>query len=207
MKIKYKYIAFEGTPLTGKTTHAKNLCRFLQELGYDVSYYKFAPSLSNFGHLLLFLRNYNLPKLVIDHLYVADSIMNDIRIRRDLKRGKIVICDKYLPSLNSFFKTFREGVGHQILIGEIEVLEKFILEPDILFYLFCDFKEKLYRMRKKDDISYYDLSLLSDRRILEKLESNLEESLNRYRNIIKINTTKSIEEVDKEILNIVLEEK
>ncbi len=207
MKIRHRYIAFEGTPLSGKTTHAKNLYQFLRKLDYEASYYKFAPSNSKFGEFLLSLRDYNLPDLFIDNLYLIDMVINDIKIRRDLKKGKIVISDKHLPSLNSFINTYRDGINRRILNREIEFLEKILLEPDILFYLFCDYDEKLSRVENKKDVSHYDISLLSSKKILKKLEREMEMIIKRYKNVIKINTTnRSIEEIDKFIWKTVLEE-
>ena len=58
----------------------------------------------------------------------------------------------------------------------------------------------------KDNISSYDVSLLSNREILKKLEDELKKCISKYKNVIEIDTSnKSIREVDKLILSICLE--
>ena len=47
----------------------------------------------------------------------------------------------------------------------------------------------------KNDISSYDVSLLSNKEILKKLEGELEKCISKYKNVIEIDTSnKSIEE-------------
>jgi len=64
--------------------------------------------------------------------------------------------------------------------------------------------EKIARMKQKNNLSSYDKSLMSKSELIEKLEKELERSLEDYSGVLKINTThRTVDDVGGEVLDII----
>jgi thymidylate kinase len=202
------YILFEGSIITGKTTHAKNLAKLLNELNLETYYRRSIPSSTKRGELIKSLRKHSTPKLFDDFLYVFDAFLDYIWIRIIRSKGYNIVQDKFTPSLRAFIKSHRNGFNQKVIVNMLNYMEKYFLEPDLVFYLTTQYDEKIKRVSSKHDLTNYDYSLISNRKILDKVENELEKGLKKYKNIERIDTTrKEIEEVDKIILEKTLKTK
>ena len=103
-KRKGLLVVFEGLDASGKHTQCALLLRKLKRLGYRTAFYAFPAYSTEFGGII---RRYlagefgpkeALPARAIAMLYALDRAQFKKKIEEDLKKGKIVLCDRYVQS-------------------------------------------------------------------------------------------------------------
>lgn len=200
-------ILFEGAPSTGKTTHAKNLTRILQELGYDTIYRKMSPTENFIGRAIRKLRRLSLPYFIEDPLYGIDNFMGYREIHKQLKNGRIAVVDKSIYNLQAFWETFRASVYSFMTYNLVKRLFQ-NPAPDLTFILKTEYRERIRRAEAKDPHSKLDKLMLATTATDNELTKNLEYYIKRhYRTVLEVDTTiESIENIDRYLTNIVLEE-
>jgi thymidylate kinase len=199
------YILFEGNTGTGKTTHAKKLTEYLNELKLKTYYRKSIPSFTKIGRLIRILKKYSKSNFFVDFLYVLDAFFDHTWIKIMRNKGYNIIQDRSTPSLKAFIKSHRIGLNQKVIINMIDCMERYFTEPNLVFYFTSEYDEKIKRMYSKNDLTSSDYSLILNKKNLDNLESELERNLKKYKSVEKIDTTKKeIEEVDKVVLKKVL---
>lgn len=106
MKKKEKFIVFEGIDGTGKSTQAQLLLRRLKKEGYKVASIHFPQYQKKSAGLIqeyLAGRYGKIGPYQASVLYAADRYDASFRIREWLKKGYVVIADRYIGS----------NIGHQ----------------------------------------------------------------------------------------------
>src|SRR3972149_8893382 len=101
---KGKFIVFEGADGTGKTSQAKLLFDFFKKNKKDVVFTSFPNYKSAWGKMV---RRYldgefgdvgEVSPYLASMLYAGDRLLESERIRKWLKGGKTIICDRYMAS-------------------------------------------------------------------------------------------------------------
>ncbi len=156
---KPKFIVVEGTTCSGKTTFAKGIVRKLNSCNIDALYIKTLPSETSRGNSIRTQRS-KLPDIDLDLLYLDDLYKTIEEAQSLLECGKTVVFDRYLPSLLSFCRRYRDFRDYEQLIKTLD-FEK-INSPDIIFLLYASNKIKLQRMNDKDNISSFDQESIND---------------------------------------------
>ncbi|RJS88520.1 dTMP kinase [Candidatus Bathyarchaeota archaeon] len=159
--MKGLFIVFEGIEGSGKTTHAKALKKWLEEkrAGYKVEFFK-EPTSFPIGSLIKRVLNKEVvvAEEALPLLFAADRADHTIRhITPALEKGSIVICDRYVFSSLAY-----QGGGMKVKfdIKWLKEINKFIIEPDIVFFLDVPPEEGLKRIsRVNDDRYFYDLEV------------------------------------------------
>jgi dTMP kinase len=152
--MKGKFITFEGSEGCGKSTQSKLLYEYLRSKGYSVIYLREpgGTKISEKIRKILLAPENHISAECETLLYMAAraQIVSEV-IEPALKKGKIVICDRFLDSTIVY-----QGVGLGIDIGLIRSLGDFAakgIKPDLTILLDLPVKKGLlHREFKKDRI-------------------------------------------------------
>lgn len=147
VEVKGKFITFEGSEGSGKSTHAKLLVDFLKKKRFSVMLLR-EPGGTRISEqirkILLDSQNKSMTDICEVLLYMASrvQIVKDV-IKPAIEKGKIVICDRFLDSTVVY-----QGYGGGINIDFIKKLGRFAtlgIKPDLTFLLDIETKEGLRR--------------------------------------------------------------
>ena len=145
--MKGKFITFEGAEGSGKSTQSKLAHAYLKKRGKSVLFIrepggvKISESIRN---ILLDVKNKKMTKECETLLYMAarSQLVAEVIVPA-LKKGKIVLCDRFLDSTIVY-----QGYGCGVDIDFIKRIGKFAtqaIEPDLTFLFDIDTKKGLSR--------------------------------------------------------------
>lgn len=151
--VKGIFITFEGSEGCGKSTQVELLCQFLRRKRKNVLHVREPGGIKiseKIRDILLDEKNKEMAKSCEVLLYMAAraQLVEEI-ILPALKKGKIVICDRFLDSTIAY-----QGYGCGIDIRFIEEIGRYVTEkitPDITFLLDMDTEKGLSRIKKAKD--------------------------------------------------------
>lgn len=200
MQKKGLFITFEGADGCGKTTQIKLLKDYLESKGYEVVTTR-EPGGKGLGETIReILLNYDgeVSNRCESFLFLADRAQNiDIIVNPAVNQGKIVLCDRHTDSSVAY-----QGYGRGLDIEEIKTLNNLATggrKPDLTLVFDVDIQTSMARVGSEKD----------------RMESAGQEFFNRVRNgylelakqepdrIKVIDSTKSIEEVQKSVIAII----
>jgi dTMP kinase len=197
------FITFEGIDLSGKSTQAKLLYDYLRKKKKKVIIVREPGGTVVSERIRDILLDKKLTKMfsLTEFLLFSASRhqLTEEIIKPHLKKGYIVICDRYFDSSTAY-----QGYGGKIemsIIKEINKIASNKLNPDMTFFVDIDMKESAKRrtsMKKSKDrmeskkITYFN-KVIEGYRKLSVLHKN---------RFIKLDGKKSIEELQNDILNI-----
>ncbi len=185
-------IAFEGIDGAGKTTIVNFLKDELKKRGYNVVTFK-EPTDSEWGRKIrqAFKDRSLKPEDELE-LFLKDREWNVKRnILPSLKAGKIVIMDRY------YYSTIAYQGARGIDIERIRKLNEKFPKPDLVIILDIKPETAIRRIRRRGDVP----NRFED---LEYLKRVREIFLSLKNNIVVVNAERPIEEVKREVLDIVL---
>lgn len=194
------FITFEGADGCGKTTQLNLLKTYLENKGYDVLLTR-EPGGKGLGEKVReILLNYDgeVSDRCESFLFLADRAQNiDIIVKPAIEQGKIVLCDRHTDSTAAY-----QGYGRGLDLDEIHMLNNLATgnkKPDLTLVFDVDIETSMNRVGSEKD----------------RMESSGAEFFNRVRNgylelakqeperIKVVNSTKSIEEVYKDVIKII----
>ncbi|MDD4981011.1 MAG: dTMP kinase [Candidatus Omnitrophica bacterium] len=153
--MKGKFITFEGSEGSGKSTQSKLLSQYLKRKGFRIVYLR-EPGGTKVSEkirkILLDHKNDSMTPMAEMLLYMAAraQVVNEI-IAPALKEGKIVICDRFLDSTLAY-----QGYGLGIDIKLIKCVGEFAtsgIKPDLTIFMDLGVKQGLkHREFSKDRI-------------------------------------------------------
>ncbi|RLI22595.1 dTMP kinase [Candidatus Bathyarchaeota archaeon] len=188
------FICIEGIDASGKTTQAKLLVKNLTERGYEAIYTS-EPTRGFFGKILrqkILYGNKRVPAVIEALLFALDRLDHvEKEIKPALREGKIVVSDRYLYSSIAY-----QGAAG-LDLDWIEKINRWAVKPDLAIYLDVPAETVIKRLK-------------GERSIMENLENQRKVrevylKLVREKKLLLINGNRSINEVEHEILQIVLE--
>ncbi len=197
------FITFEGIDLSGKSTQAKLLYDYLRRRKHKVILVREpggTHTSEKIRDILLDKSHKQMTALTEFLLFSASrQQLTEEVIKPHLQKGYIVICDRYYDSSTAY-----QGYGGKIEMRTIKEINKIAsnkLNPDITFFVDIDMAESSRRraaMKKTRD------------RMESKKSAYFKKVIDGYRKLaglnksrfIKLNGSKSIEELQTEILNI-----
>lgn len=174
------FITFEGIDLCGKSTQAKLLLEYLQSQRKKVIYVR-EPGGTKISekirHLLLDKDHVEMEYVTEFLLFSASryQLTNEV-IKPHLRKGYIVICDRYYDSSTAY-----QGFGGKINVKDINQVNKIAtsgLTPDITFFLNITPEESFNRKKLRNK---------GADRIEEKALSYYKKVVNGYMKIAKAN--------------------
>jgi len=157
MRVKQKplFITFEGGEGSGKSTHSRLLCDFLRRKGHKILHTREPGGTSiseKIRKVLLDPKNKDMDAVSEMLLYMAArrEIIRQ-KISPALKKGKVVVCDRFLDA-TIVYQGYAGGIDVS-LIKKLGLLVTKGISPDITFFLDIDARGGLLRSgRNKDRI-------------------------------------------------------
>lgn len=137
MAIKGKFITFEGPEGCGKSTQSKLLSEFLAKKGYQVLHLR-EPGSTEIGEkirqILLDPKNKAMSNICELFLYMAArSQLVEEKIIPNLKKGKIIICDRFQDATLAY-QGYAGGLDIK-MIKCLGSLATFKIKPDLTILL------------------------------------------------------------------------
>ena len=168
MATKGKFIVFEGTDGSGKSTQMKMLGKYLKAKGISV-YGTHEPTDSPFGALLraCLTGRVETDERAIAALFAADRIdhiTNSVNgIMKKLEEGTTVLCDRY------YFSSFAYNGGFVPLEWVIELNKPAmnLLRPDLTVFLDLPAEESMKRVARRGETERYE-TVEKQKRIRDK---------------------------------------
>nr|WP_251130891.1 dTMP kinase [Exiguobacterium sp. s157] len=199
------FITVEGPDGSGKTTQLQLLVRSLTEKGYEVVVTR-EPGGTKVGNsireVLLSPEHDEMTPRVEMMLYAASRAQNiDQVIRPALKRGAIVVCDRFVDASIAY-----QGYGLQYDLNQILSLNEWAtagIKPDLTFLFDLTPDQASRRMKDRgqlDRIESRDESF--HQRVYDGFKKILEQHPDR---MVRIDANASIEMIQDEVLDITLE--
>ncbi|WP_214756930.1 dTMP kinase [Exiguobacterium sp. s157] len=203
--MKGMFITVEGPDGSGKTTQLQLLVRSLTEKGYEVVVTR-EPGGTKVGNsireVLLSPEHDEMTPRVEMMLYAASRAQNiDQVIRPALKRGAIVVCDRFVDASIAY-----QGYGLQYDLNQILSLNEWAtagIKPDLTFLFDLTPDQASRRMKDRgqlDRIESRDESF--HQRVYDGFKKILEQHPDR---MVRIDANASIEMIQDEVLDITLE--
>ncbi len=198
--MKGKFITFEGSEGSGKSTQSAFLYEYLQVRGYDALYIREpggAPISENIRNTLLDTHNEAMTALCELLLYMAARAQTvEEVILPALKAGRIVICDRFLDSTLAY-QGYGLGMDLRVIkyIGRLATKE---LKPDLTIFLDLAVRKGLRHRRIDRDriesrpleyhqrvrLGYLKLARLEPARIkVVELEADMEKTQSKIREL------------------------
>ena len=195
------FITFEGADGCGKTTQLNLLKDYLTAKGYAVILTR-EPGGKGLGEKIReILLNYDgkVADRCESFLFLADRAQNiETIVKPAIESGKIVLCDRHTDSSVAY-----QGYGRGLDIEQIKMLNNLATggkQPDLTLVFDVDIETSMQRVGNKKD----------------RMESSGKEFFNRVRNgylemakqeperLKIVDSTKSIDEVHKRVIEIIL---
>lgn len=194
------FITFEGADGCGKSTQMKLLSEYLKEQGHDVVLTR-EPGGKGLGEKVReILLNYDgeVSDRCESFLFLADRAQNiDIIVNPSVNAGKIVLCDRHTDSTVAY-----QGYGRGLDIDKIKMLNNLATngkKPDLTFVFDIDTETSMKRVGKDKD-RMESAGIEFHNRVREGYLKIAEQEPDRIK---VIDATKSIEEIHKEIIEII----
>lgn len=189
---KGKFIVFEGPDGSGQTTQAETLRNYLQEKNIPVVLTKEPTKESEAGRKLSDVLNHRLEATPdeIQELFNEDRRHHiETLILPSLKEGRVVISDRY------FFSSIAYGPEEY---DHESVYRNFPL-PDLTLILEISPEESIKRILKRGK----PVQLYETQEKLKKVMENYHRIATQFPNVHLINAERSIEEIRKEVVELV----
>jgi len=187
------FICIEGLDGSGKTTQAKSLVRALRRKGFD-AVYTTEPSSGRVGKLIrrfVLHREKRIPTALEALLFAADRVDHvESEVKPLLKRGKIVVCDRYVYSTLAY-----QGAAG-LDLGWIDSINQYAMKPDVALFIDVPVNVVVKRFKKKKTV-------MENRTNMEKVRETYLKLVKEQR-LALIDGDKPIAEVSKDISEKVL---
>lgn len=201
-----KLIALEGIDGSGKTTQAQKLVAKLQSNGIEAVYTK-EPTDGEIGKLIrrILVGEKKFEPVSFQYLFSADRVEHQEEILELLKKGKMVVSDRYFWSSVPYGATdrgvdFKSRGEDDILLVCYSILSLYhqFIAPDKTIYLNTAPATAIERLR----VARHIPDIYDRHEKLEKIAAWYDWLVEKFpKEFVTIDGTKSVDEVGKEILD------
>lgn len=153
-----KLVVVDGIDQSGKKTQTQMLARKIRKFGYHTSIWSFPDYATPLGRQL---KLYLAGRIRFDFhavhlLYSANKWENAASIAREVKRGRVVIINRYTPSNLAY------GIAHGLSANWLERLEMDLPKPDLVLILDVSPRVSFERKRQLRDVHEENLPYLRE---------------------------------------------
>jgi dTMP kinase len=151
-KLRGIFITFEGIDGCGKTTQAKKLYRYLKKEGYPVIFLREPGGTSASERIRRILLDRRLEISALSELFLYEAARAQLAegvIIPELKKGTIIVCDRYYDSTTAY-----QGYGRGLdlaMIKRLNCVASSGYPPDLTFIFDVDYKTSLTRRNGRPD--------------------------------------------------------
>lgn len=193
-----KLIIYEGIDGCGKDTQINLMDDKLKSLGYDtivLSNVSDSPIGKSIREVLS-NKEYYISSMQMACLFLSELFLVDKQIKEYLNNGKTVIMSRWFYSTLVYAG---DKLNDYLAIKDIS--DRLICKPDYLIYLDIDPEIAMERITKRDDTTDKKLELYENTSRLARIHKKYELVLDmvsfemKYTNIIKVDASKTVEEV------------
>ena len=193
-----KLLVYEGIDGCGKDTQISLMNDKLKSLGYDtivLSNVSDSPIGKSIREVLS-NKEYYISSMQMACLFLSELFLVDKQIKEHLNNGKTVIMSRWFYSTLAYAG---DKLNDYIAIKDIS--DRLICKPDYLVYLDIDPEIAMERITKRDDTTDKKLELYENTSRLTRIHNKYELVLDmvsfeiKYTTIIKVDASKTIEEV------------
>lgn len=193
-----KLIIYEGIDGCGKDTQINLMDDKLKSLGYDtivLSNVSDSPIGKSIREVLS-NKEYYISSMQMACLFLSELFLVDKQIKEYLNNGKTVIMSRWFYSTLAYAG---DKLNDYLAIKDIS--DRLICKPDYLIYLDIDPEIAMERITKRDDTTDKKLELYENTSRLARIHKKYELVLDmvsfemKYTNIIKVDASKTVEEV------------
>lgn len=201
------FVALEGVEASGKTTQTT---RIGEKIAKDLKIYLTKnPTHSFVGNFIresLLAGRLVVPPVALQYLFGADRDIQQKDIIEHLKKGEVVVSDRYFWSSVAYGTADKEGVDYEnsaelslTAFSLLSMYHQFFL-PDITFFLDIPIEESVRRMTgSKKHTEIYD-----NKEMVLKVEKGYKWLIKKFpKEFIVLDGTKSEEELEEEIIKII----
>lgn len=198
-----KFIVLEGIDGSGKTTQSPLVAKALEDKGYKVFQTK-EPTHGSIGKFIyqILRGEVKVPPTAMQYLFVADRAAHAEEIENYLKKGYIVLADRYFWSSVAYGIVDMKVVGDYYLAAYsiLSFYYKFIV-PDITFFLDIEPENALSRLQH----SGKEIELYETKEKLSVIQKGYEFLIKRFpEQFIRIDALQPIESLTDSIVSHVL---
>ena len=147
------FIVFEGIDASGKTTHAKDLVEKLKARGVKAIYTK-EPTDGEIGQLIRRVLGYKtkVPPVSLQYLFCADRGIHQKEIIGWLKKGYVVVSDRYFWSAVAYGISDLSGVvDYYLTVYSVLSFYNQFIAPDFNFFVDVEADEAVARIKKSGE--------------------------------------------------------
>jgi len=188
------FICIEGIDASGKTTQARRLVRNLRLKGIN-TIYTTEPSSGRVGKLIrryVLDRKKRVPIAVEALLFAADRVEHvETKIKPALKKGKAVVCDRYVYSTLAY-----QGAAG-LDLNWIEQINRFALAPDLALFLDVPLEIVVQRLKPKRSVMETSQNQQRVREVYMRMVKK--------GRMVAVDGNKPVENVTDDVLRIVLD--
>lgn len=195
-----KIIALEGNEASGKTTQSNLVVEALKKKGIKAIATK-EPTGSVVGKLIregILTGKVQVTPVAIQYLFVADRAIHQMELIDYLKKGYIIVTDRYFWSSVAYGISDMEKVEDYFLtaFSLLSFYNRFI-KPDRTFYLDIDMKTALERIKK----SSKHREIYDNEKMFPRIEKGYRYLLEKFpEEFTIVNAKKSVKEITKDIV-------
>lgn len=185
-----RFISFEGIDGSGKSTISKLVYKKLKSDGYD-AVHTFEPTNSEIGIQVQKYIKENADPFATSFTFIADRILHGKQIKKWLKEGKIVICDRYAESTYAYQGAQLQDAVDKPIKWLQDISKNKIPIPDRTFLFVIKPEISLSRIQNREQLIPFEKVSF-----LKKVQKNYLDLLVDKR-FFKIDATKKMEEIIK----------
>jgi dTMP kinase len=185
-----RFLVFEGVDGVGKTAISNRFADFINDAGKKKAELYREPGSTDIGEKLrelIFSKEQKTPETQLGLFLTARLELFFSCIKPQLATGKVVVCDRYVPStfVYQFVESFKMPIDEAYSLCE-NLHRMFNLpRPEAYVYLYCNHETYLKRMEKRSSRENNKLDP-SDKYIYEKRASIYEAYFDRIRFLVPI---------------------
>lgn len=201
------FIALEGIEASGKTTQTTRLgAKIAHDLNVHLTKNPTHSFVGKFIRKSLLAGKIRIPPVALQYLFGADRDIQQEEIINELKKGRIVISDRYFWSSVAYGTADKRGIDYEndrelslTAFSLLSMYHRFIV-PDVTVYLDIPINESVKRMSgSKKHTEIYD-----NEEMIVKVEKGYKWLIKKFpKEFIILDGTKSVEKLEEEIIAII----